>query len=160
MGRVQMLVPRSATWRCRHSKCVEPCPMRFGSDDSAATPESCVRRCARTLRPRSMPTAPSPIGRISVLAHQSVDIDKIQAAVEAMLAAGYKAPYIKSTLQGEQGDQRMFKQLPQTEPGQPGRIRPLFPALRQERDDQAMVYGTSAGPAGAMRLRLCLTVMG
>jgi hypothetical protein len=29
-----------------------------------------------------------------------------------MLAAGYKAPYIRSTLQGEQDDQRMFKQLP------------------------------------------------
>jgi len=29
-----------------------------------------------------------------------------------MLAADYKAPYIRSTLQGEQDDQRMFKQLP------------------------------------------------
>ena len=29
-----------------------------------------------------------------------------------MLAAGYKAPHIGSTLAGEQSDQRMFKQLP------------------------------------------------
>ena len=47
-----------------------------------------------------------------LLAQQSGDTDKIQTAVEAMLAAGYKAPTIRSTLQGEQGDQRMFKQLP------------------------------------------------
>ena len=46
-----------------------------------------------------------------LLAQQSDDTDKIQAAAEAMLAAGYKMPTIKSTLQGEQGDQRMFKQL-------------------------------------------------
>jgi hypothetical protein len=50
-----------------------------------------------------------------LLAQQSGDSDKIEAAVSAMLAAGYKAPYIESTLQGEQGDQRMFKQLPQTD---------------------------------------------
>jgi hypothetical protein len=29
-----------------------------------------------------------------------------------MIAAGYKMPYIKSTLAGEQGDERMLKQLP------------------------------------------------
>jgi hypothetical protein len=40
-----------------------------------------------------------------LLAQQSGDGDKIEAAVSAMLAAGYKAPYIRSTLQGEQGDQ-------------------------------------------------------
>ena len=50
-----------------------------------------------------------------LLAQQSGNTDKIQAAAEAMLAAGYKMPYIRSTLQGEQGDQRMFKQLPQTD---------------------------------------------
>ena len=48
-----------------------------------------------------------------LLAQQSGN--KFEAAVSAMLAAGYKMPYIKSTLQGEQGDQRMFKQLPQTD---------------------------------------------
>jgi hypothetical protein len=50
-----------------------------------------------------------------LLVQQSGDSDKIEAAVSAMLAAGYKAPYIKSTLQGEQGDQRMFKQLPKSD---------------------------------------------
>jgi hypothetical protein len=61
-----------------------------------------------------------------LLAQQSGN--KFEAAVSAMLAAGYKMPYIRSTLQGEQGDQRMFKQLPQTDHNQMSLLNQATPA--------------------------------